>query len=108
MGFAKSVLLCGRKVARDEVLVSSNTAKSGLGPVQERAVWALERGDGLQAGGMDSRSSVGTCAPENHHGGASLKPNRKRKPKHAPQGNGFGFRLGAPQAFQGQSVNYAA
>lgn len=108
MGFAKSVLLCGRKVARDEVLVSSNTAKSGLGPVQERAVRALERGDGLQAGGMDSRSSAGPCAPENPHGGASLKPNRKRKPKHAPQRNGFGFRLGAPQAFQGQSVNYAA
>lgn len=89
-------------------MVSSNTAKSGLGSVQEWAVKVLERGDGLQAGGMDSRSSAVSCAPEYHRGGASLEPPEKRKPKHAPQGNGFGFRLGAPQAFQGQSVNYAA
>lgn len=61
------------------MLFFSKTAKSGLGPVQERAVWALERGDGLQAGGMDSRSSVGPCAPENHHGGASLDPPEKKK-----------------------------
>lgn len=101
-------MLCERKIARDDVLVPSNTAKSGLGSVQERAVRALERGDGLQAGGMDSRSSAGPCAPENHHGGAGSEPPEKRKPKHAPQWNGFGFRLGAPQAFQGQSVNYAA
>lgn len=77
--------------------------------MQERAVRTLERGDELQAGGVDSFSNAGPCAPENHHGGASLEPpEKKRKPKHAPQENGFGFRLGAPQASQGQSVNYAA
>ena len=53
------------------MLFFSKTAKSGLGPVQEQAVWALERGDGLQAGGMDSRSSAGPCAPE--------KPSRRRE-----------------------------
>lgn len=33
----------------------------------------------FQAGGMDSRSSAGPCAPENHHGGASLDPPEKKK-----------------------------
>ena len=33
----------------------------------------------FQAGGMDSRSSAGPCAPENHHGGASLDPPEKKE-----------------------------
>lgn len=47
--------------------------------MQERAVRTLERGDELQAGGVDSFSNAGPCAPENHHGGASLEPPEKKE-----------------------------